>query len=139
MERPQEWTKSFHLCQVVGNIRPPSPSPPRVAPLRTARMTPLPSCGDPARVHGRGQTAAAGGPGTPRHHGAPVASAVKIDHRFEDRAVVVLPAVDQVRLDERGDDDAGHTRAEPVELEVPGPPDGGRIARGSRGGRKDMI
>ena len=35
-------------------------------------FTPLPLCGDPARVHGRGQTAAAGGPWTPRHHGAPV-------------------------------------------------------------------
>src|SRR5262249_16554289 len=44
-----------------------------VCPLGTARITPLPSCGDPARVHGRGQTAAAGGPWTPRHHGAPLA------------------------------------------------------------------
>jgi len=37
-------------------------------------MTSRPSWGDPAKVRGRGQTAAAGGPRTPRHHGAPVAS-----------------------------------------------------------------
>src|SRR5215467_5155893 len=33
-------------------------------------MTPPPAWGDPARVRGRGQTAAAGGPGTPGTHGA---------------------------------------------------------------------
>src|SRR5262247_2882951 len=37
--------------------------------LCAARITPVPSCGDPARVYGRGQTAAAGGPKTRRHHG----------------------------------------------------------------------
>src|SRR5262252_1751936 len=31
----------------------------------TARITPLPPWGDPAKVCGRGQTAAVGGPGTP--------------------------------------------------------------------------
>src|SRR5262245_35811750 len=33
--------------------------------LGTARITPLPSWGDPSTVRGRGQKAAAGGPGTP--------------------------------------------------------------------------
>jgi len=35
-----------------------------VRPLGAAPTTPLPSCGDPARVRRRGQTAPAGGPGT---------------------------------------------------------------------------
>src|SRR5215467_3895600 len=43
----------------------PSQSPPISSPYSTARTTPLPSCGDPARVRRRGQTAPAGGPDTP--------------------------------------------------------------------------
>src|SRR5215813_7040628 len=49
---------------IVGDLRP-LLSPRRLLPYGTARTTPLPSCGDPARVRRRGQTALAGGPETP--------------------------------------------------------------------------
>src|SRR5215470_13935604 len=49
---------------IVGDLRP-LLSPRRFLPYGTARTTPLPSCGDPARVRRRGQRAPAGGPGTP--------------------------------------------------------------------------
>src|SRR5215475_9465489 len=48
---------------IVGDIRP-LLSPRRFLPYGTARTTPLPSCGDPARVRRRGQRAPAGGPET---------------------------------------------------------------------------
>src|SRR5215470_9824748 len=44
--------------RIVGNLTPVLSH----CPLGTARMTPLPSWGDPAKVRGRGQTAAVGGP-----------------------------------------------------------------------------
>src|SRR5262249_59143296 len=42
-----------------------SSPPPFLPPYGTARTTPLPWCGDPARAGGRGQTAPAGGRETP--------------------------------------------------------------------------
>src|SRR5215831_3500055 len=48
---------------IVGDLRP-LLSPRRFLPYGTARTTPLPSCGDPARVRRRGQRAPAGGPET---------------------------------------------------------------------------
>src|SRR5215831_495806 len=48
---------------IVGDLRP-LLSPRRFLPYGTAPTTPLPSCGDPARVRRRGQRAPAGGPET---------------------------------------------------------------------------
>src|SRR5262249_20071364 len=54
-----------NLLSLVGTTRSPFSVLADFFPYGIARTTPLPSCGDPARVRRRGQTAPAGGPGTP--------------------------------------------------------------------------
>jgi hypothetical protein len=53
------------LEEIVGDMRPLLGHRRFLPPLGTARINPLAWCGDPARVRGRGQTAAAGRPRTP--------------------------------------------------------------------------